>query len=131
MMLQHAVAGAASPTNAEAAMRALLLAAFAAGTTAFTCTTSDIVCDALGDLWAATNTGTGTWLHTAGWVDASAGTATDYCTFYGVTCDSNSALTSLYVRAAAAQSERANYDLFLAPRMQRLEQQRTCGHDSE
>jgi hypothetical protein len=50
-------------------------------------------CAALGDLYAAT--GGASWAARAGWRDASAGRATDYCSFTGVTCDANGAVTQL------------------------------------
>ena len=43
------------------------------------------VCFALGDFYTATN-GAG-WISNSGWASAAAGVATDYCSFYGVTCD--------------------------------------------
>ena len=41
-------------------------------------------CTALQDFYAATN-GSG-WITQAGWTTAASGIATDYCTFFGVTC---------------------------------------------
>ena len=64
---------------------------------AFTCTQQDAVCLALGALYASA-AGTG-WTNTAGWSTASAGTATSYCTFSGVSCTSG-AVTTLCVPAA-------------------------------
>ena len=66
----------------------------------FACTKQDATCEALGDLYYATN-GAG-WLNKGGWESAAAGVATDYCSFYPadpdtLTCDEASALVSLYV----------------------------------
>jgi len=59
-----------------------------------------IVCRALGDLYYATN---GVyWTSKTGWSTAAAGTATDYCTFFGATC-SNGVLNQLCVCHAAGR----------------------------
>ena len=81
-----------------AGLLALLLLLFSAQQThaAFTCTVLDTTCSALGDLYAATNGGA--WNNNIGWITAAAGTATDYCTFYGVGCGSG-VVTSLYALA--------------------------------
>lgn len=50
-------------------------------------------CAALGDLYAAT--GGASWAARAGWRDAAAGRASDYCSFTGITCDSDGAVTQL------------------------------------
>ena len=52
----------------------------------FTCGASDnlLFCDVLSDFYYATN-GQG-WTTSSGWASAAAGTATDYCSFYGVFC---------------------------------------------
>lgn len=67
----------------------LLLVAAAESDAVFTCasTNDPLHCAALGDLYDATN-GMG-WLKNAGWRTAAAGTATDLCTFYGVSCGAN------------------------------------------
>ena len=59
---------------------------------AFACAPDEnsVACAALGDLYAAT--GGASWTNKAGWVDAAAGTATSYCTFYGVACDANNVI---------------------------------------
>ena len=44
-----------------------------------------VACAALGDLYAATS-GWAILGSNTGWSSAAAGVATDYCTFYGVTC---------------------------------------------
>jgi hypothetical protein len=46
----------------------------------FVCTKQDATCEALGDLFYATN-GSG-WLNREGWEAAAAGVTTDYCSFY-------------------------------------------------
>ena len=51
---------------------------------AFTCTQSDTVCSALGDLYSST--GGASWTNKTGWSAAAAGTATSYCTFFGTLC---------------------------------------------
>ena len=86
----------------------------------FACTTQDVTCAALGDLYSATNGST--WRHNSGWTqaaagafysffwlqrefDARAGIATDPCSFYsygwydgvGPPCDTNGILTNLCV----------------------------------
>jgi hypothetical protein len=63
----------------------------AAAQTPFTClsTQDAFTCAALGALYASTNGAA--WTTKTGWVSASAGTATSYCTFHGVTCGSGSA----------------------------------------
>ena len=55
-------------------------------TAAFTCASSNdaTLCAALGDLYASTN-GAG-WLQKGNWAQAAAGTPTDYCSFFSVTC---------------------------------------------
>ena len=86
----------------------------------FACTKQDATCEALGDLYYATN-GAG-WLIKDGWETAAAGIATDYCSFYhsripphsfyhsrieppgpddpyrATPCDEGGVLTNLYVR---------------------------------
>ena len=54
------------------------------------------VCSALGDLYSATNGAS--WANSNGWSIAAAGTAIDYCTFFGVTC-SNGVLQLMCVRS--------------------------------
>ena len=71
----------------------------------FVCTKQDATCEALGDLYYATN-GSG-WTNNSGWADAAAGKATDYCNFYpgmssggataGVPCTSDGDFTALVV----------------------------------
>ena len=53
------------------------------------------VCRVLGDLYNAT-TGA-SWLTKTGWSAAAAGIPTDYCTFFGATCN-NGILQMLCVR---------------------------------
>ena len=67
----------------------------------FVCAKQDAACEALGDLFYATN-GTG-WVDNDGWVDAAAGKAMDYCSvFNGVECDNAGVVpTSLCVRERA------------------------------
>ena len=55
-----------------------------------------VTCAALGDFWHATN-GSG-WGQNGGWIAATAGTPTDYATFYGLQFDSSGVLTYLCVR---------------------------------
>jgi hypothetical protein len=50
----------------------------------FVCYRQDAICEALGDLYYATN-GAG-WLNKRGWEAAAAGFATDYCTFSFANC---------------------------------------------
>ena len=64
----------------------------------FVCTRQDATCEALGDLYYATN-GSG-WRDNSGWEAAAAGIATDYCGFWhdsGFACDGGLALTFLCV----------------------------------
>ena len=51
---------------------------------AFTCTESDATCSALADLYSAV---TG-WTD-SNWIAAAGGTAIDYCSFDGVSCDTS------------------------------------------
>ena len=65
----------------------------------FMCKRQDATCEALGDLYYATNGAR--WLNNLGWERAAAGTATDYCDFYmsfGAACDEGLAFTNLCVR---------------------------------
>ena len=79
-------------------------------TRVFSCTQQDATCSALGDLYYATN-GTG-WGTNTGWASASAGTSTDYCTFYGLTCDAGGrvvymcASLSCHVRVSLTEAPR-------------------------
>ena len=77
----------------------LLVAALAAraAAAAFTCAPANDVtaCAALGDFYVATNGAS--WASNAGWTTAVAGTATDYCTFQGLSCN-GSIVTVLCVR---------------------------------
>jgi hypothetical protein len=88
------------------ALLALLLAAAAPqhSAAALTCAAGNdaTTCAALDDVF--TGAGGERWASSAGWRDAAAGAATDYCTFFGVTCSSDSLVTSLCVplRARAA-----------------------------
>jgi hypothetical protein len=80
------------------ALAALALAACAGGARAqaFTCGAEDAAatCAALGALYVATS-GAG-WSNNDGWRDAATGTATQFCSFYGVRCDGG-VVTSLCV----------------------------------
>ena len=66
----------------------------------FTCTKQDATCEALGDLYYATN-GSG-WNNNGGWSSASVGIPTDYCKFWQYTttgipmCNGAGVLTSLW-----------------------------------
>jgi len=62
---------------------------------AFMCTRTGATCDALSDLYAATN-GAG-WANNSGWASAAAGITTDYCVFFGVGCDSEGNVTFMCV----------------------------------
>jgi hypothetical protein len=66
----------------------LLLEVLGIGPQLFTCGANNdaTVCSALGDLYNATNGSY--WTYQTGWSEATAGTPTDYCTFYGVICSS-------------------------------------------
>lgn len=61
------------------------------------CTRQDSTCYALAQFYEATN-GTG-WAQNGGWSAARAGVTTDYCAFYGASCDANNVLVQLCVRA--------------------------------
>ena len=97
-------------SSGAAVVLALLLAASTQQAhAAFTCTDTSpagtVTCAALGDLYAATN-GAG-WETKTGWLAAAAGTATDFCTFFGVECstptlESSGAVTSLCALTPAA-----------------------------
>ena len=69
-------------------------------TSYFKCAAGDdpTQCAALGVLYAATNGAD--WLSRDGWRDASAGTPTSLCQFFGVTCDGTGAVTYLCVERA-------------------------------
>jgi len=62
----------------------------------FLCTQQDIVCSVLGDLYYATD-GAG-WQTRTGWASASAGTATDYCTFLGTYCNDGTLVSMCVTR---------------------------------
>ena len=72
----------------ERVLLLLLLGVLGGSAQTFTCDASNdaTVCGALGDLYYATNGAS--WSFRAGWINASVGTPTDYCstTFYGATC---------------------------------------------
>jgi hypothetical protein len=51
-------------------------------------------CEALGALFAAT--AGHAWENSAGWEAASAGNATDYCSFYGVSCSATGFIHAMY-----------------------------------
>jgi hypothetical protein len=80
------------PLAAGAAMRAartalhcvVLAALVAAASGAFTCASSDnaTICGILSTLYTATNGPA--WLNKNNWALAAAGTATSYCTFFGI-----------------------------------------------
>jgi hypothetical protein len=63
----------------------------------FACTKQDAACEALGDLYYATN-GDG-WLRKTGWESAAAGVATDYCSFYSLlpSCNRTGGLFRLHI----------------------------------
>ena len=66
----------------------------AAGTTpSFTCTSQDTTCAQLGALYSST--AGSSWTSNTNWATAASGTATDYCTFFGITCDSTGAVTQI------------------------------------
>ena len=74
-----------------------------AAVAAFVCTRHDATCGALGDFYTST-AGAG-WLNSSGWASAASGTPTDYCTFYGITCDSGGGLTRLCVCAHCVSAQ--------------------------
>ena len=75
-------------------------AAAAAPRGPFVCTVLGTVCDALGDLYYATNGAN--WPRHAGWRDASEGVPTDYCSFGNAKCRSTDGmLTQLSAPALA------------------------------
>ncbi len=94
-------------SSGAAVVLALLMAASTQQAhAAFTCTVAGVTCDALGDLYSATN-GAG-WKTNIGWSDAAGDgpsgypVPTDFCTFSGVTCTSGfppRAVTSLCAHA--------------------------------
>ena len=59
---------------------------------------SDVECSSLGDLYYATNGGSG-WLDASGWSDAAAGVPTDLCGLFGFSACARAGgpLTELYV----------------------------------
>lgn len=63
----------------------------------FVCTKQDATCEALGDLYYATNGKE--WNDRQEWEAAASGISTDYCSFSfsGPACDGGGALTSLCV----------------------------------
>jgi hypothetical protein len=64
-------------------------------------------CDALRDLFFATG-GPSAWRAAEGWVNASSGLATDYCSFTGVTCSRGSInVTALCAPSLGHQAARA------------------------
>ena len=71
----------------------------------FACTQSDSACAALGDLYSSA--GGSSWKIQNGWSAAASGTATSYCTFYGVSCSNDGVVTYLCGRARGARIERA------------------------
>jgi len=75
----------------------LLLRAHGVYTASFTCGNSNdaATCAALGDLYTATTVTA--WSNSDGWSTAAAGTATDYCSFAGLSCDGSGLLTALCV----------------------------------
>ena len=74
------------------AVRFVVLAALvAAAHGQLTCAATDnaTTCAALGVLWTATG-GAITWNNKGGWTAAASGTATSYCSFFGIYGSSNS-----------------------------------------
>lgn len=65
----------------------------------FACTQQDNVCNALGDLYGATNGAS--WTYNGGWATARAGTPTSYCSFYGITCNDSGVITQMCVPGGA------------------------------
>jgi hypothetical protein len=61
------------------------------GAATFTCSSQDATCNALGALYTAT--GGASWTRNSGWTTAAAGTATNYCSFYNVTCGGGNVLS--------------------------------------
>jgi hypothetical protein len=53
------------------------------------------ICAALGELYASTRGAS--WTTRTGWSAAAAGTPTDYCSFYGITCSSGGSTKGLNV----------------------------------
>ena len=105
MRASFAVRGRASPyASLLSVILAVTLAVVAKGqATPFACLSTGIyatwyspnTCAALGDLY---NSARGaSWTNKAGWVTAAAGTPTDYCTFYGITCTSGGSNKGLNV----------------------------------
>jgi hypothetical protein len=72
----------------------------------FTCTQSDSVCAAFGSLYKST--GGSSWANQGGWSAAAAGTATSYCTFYGISCSGVGVVTTLYGRVRGAHRVRSS-----------------------
>jgi hypothetical protein len=62
---------------------------------AFRCARQDAACASLGDLYGATSGGQ--WRNNTGWLDAAAGTPTDYCVMAGVNCTAG-VITQMCVR---------------------------------
>ncbi len=84
---------------------ALLLVAYFAGVGAFTCSNSNAnTCNALALLYTATSGSS--WTYNNGWAAAAGGTATSYCTFYGVTCGGHNDVTRMCVPRRAAERTR-------------------------
>jgi hypothetical protein len=107
----HPSPSARTPGARRATPLALLLALLAVaaprrGGAALTCAAADdaTTCAALDDVFTAT--GGERWASSAGWRDAAAGTATDYCTFFGVTCSGRSLVTALCVPLRAHRTTR-------------------------
>ena len=71
----------------------------------FTCGMNDdaAVCGALGDLY--TSAGGAGWYNSSGWASAASGTPTEYCTFYGVSCDGDDVLYQLCVCAHSVPAQ--------------------------
>ena len=59
----------------------------------FLCARQDVVCAALGDLYAATRGSQ--WRNSSGWATAAAGSAVEYCTFAFVTCNATGQVLKL------------------------------------
>jgi hypothetical protein len=98
-------------TRATPLVAALLLASASSASAAFICTQADTTCASLGDFYTAlggpnwTNSSTvnaaGAILtSTANWDKAASGVATDYCTFFGVTCATTATATATALKGS-------------------------------
>ena len=95
-MASHTAHGGARRRQLAASHCAILLLAFLSAATGqtFTCTTTNRVassCSALADLYSSTSGAS--WKTRTGWATAAAGTASDYCSFTGITCTGTGAFS--------------------------------------